>query len=165
MHKVQIADNEPFDIEFEGDELTINGKKEEIDLELVSTNKYLAFHDNKAHKIEITGLDRAQKSVKLKINGKLTEVSIKNNLDLLLDKLGMSQVASSAMSDLNAPMPGMILKIQVEEGQEVKKGDPLLILEAMKMENVIKAQGEGTVKSILVKEGQSVEKNQVMLNF
>jgi biotin carboxyl carrier protein len=62
-------------------------------------------------------------------------------------------------------MPGLVLAISVEVGQAVKKDDALLILEAMKMENVIKSQGEGVVKQIAVKAGDAVEKGHVMIIF
>jgi biotin carboxyl carrier protein len=62
-------------------------------------------------------------------------------------------------------MPGMVLKILVKEGDTVKKGDGLLVLEAMKMENNIKALGDGVVSKIPIKAGDKVEKNQVMISF
>ena len=62
-------------------------------------------------------------------------------------------------------MPGLIIKIWVNEGDEVKKGDALLILEAMKMENVIKSPRDGKVKKLNVQLKQAMEKNQVMLEF
>ncbi|MCL4145650.1 UNVERIFIED_CONTAM: hypothetical protein GTU68_019273 [Idotea baltica] len=62
-------------------------------------------------------------------------------------------------------MPGLILDILVEVGQTIQKGDQLMILEAMKMENVLKAPGEGSISSIEVSQGDSVEKNQVLIKF
>jgi biotin carboxyl carrier protein len=62
-------------------------------------------------------------------------------------------------------MPGLIVDIKVEAGQEVKKGDPILILEAMKMENIIKSPGDGVVKAIKVNPRDNVEKNQVLIQF
>jgi biotin carboxyl carrier protein len=62
-------------------------------------------------------------------------------------------------------MPGLVISILVEEGQEVQKGDSLLILEAMKMENVIKAAGKGVVKSIKVQQKNAVEKNQILIEM
>jgi len=79
--------------------------------------------------------------------------------------MGISNLDSAQVNDMKAPMPGLILDILVTPGQEVKKGDQLLILEAMKMENVLKAPGDGTVSSIEVAKGDSVEKGQVLIKF
>ena len=62
-------------------------------------------------------------------------------------------------------MPGLIIQLLVKDGDEVKSGDTLLILEAMKMENIIKAPGDATVKSVKVRKGDGVEKNQVLIEF
>lgn len=62
-------------------------------------------------------------------------------------------------------MPGLVLKLIVTEGEEIKKGDSVLILEAMKMENIIKAPVDGRIKSIRVKVKEAVEKNQVLLEL
>jgi biotin carboxyl carrier protein len=85
--------------------------------------------------------------------------------DLLLEKMGLSSANNAVVSEIKAPMPGLVLKIFVEEHQEVKKGENLLVLEAMKMENIIKAPADVTIKSILIKEGGKVEKGQVMIAF
>ena len=62
-------------------------------------------------------------------------------------------------------MPGLVVKVQVEVGQEVTAGQPVLVLEAMKMENELKAAGPGVVDQILVKPGQAVEKGAVLVTF
>ena len=62
-------------------------------------------------------------------------------------------------------MPGKVLRVDVQEGQELKKSDSVLILEAMKMENAIKSPGNGVVKKILVKQGDAVEKGMVMVEM
>jgi biotin carboxyl carrier protein len=62
-------------------------------------------------------------------------------------------------------MPGMVLKILITEGDQVKKGDALLVLEAMKMENIIKSPADGLVKKINAVQGTAVEKNQVLIQF
>jgi biotin carboxyl carrier protein len=93
------------------------------------------------------------------------EVKLKDKFDLLLEKMGFNNSAILEVKDIKAPMPGLIIDIKVEEGIVVKKGDPLIILEAMKMENIIKSPGEGVVKKIQVKKGDSVEKNQILIQF
>ena len=82
-----------------------------------------------------------------------------------LDKMGMSAGADEKMDSVKAPMPGLVLDILVEAGQAVNKGDNLLILEAMKMENIIKASGNGVVKSININKKDAVEKNQLLIEM
>ncbi|MCU0355390.1 MAG: biotin/lipoyl-binding protein [Cytophagales bacterium] len=127
-----------------------------------------AFHvlrDGVSYNAEVVKSDAAEKTFSVKINGRLYEVKAQDRFDLLLHQLGMSNANSQRLKDLKAPMPGLILDIKVTDGQTVQKGDPLLILEAMKMENVIKAPADGTVKTVKVRKGESVEKGHVLLVF
>ena len=62
-------------------------------------------------------------------------------------------------------MPGLVLSIMVEPGDSVKKGEGVMVLEAMKMENIIRTPADGIVKSIDVKKSDAVEKNQVLIKF
>jgi biotin carboxyl carrier protein len=92
-------------------------------------------------------------------------MKVQNRLDELMEKMGFADAASKKMAELKAPMPGLVLALKASEGQEIKKGEPLLVLEAMKMENIIKASADVVVKTIKVKQGQAVEKNEVMMTF
>ncbi|MDX1317201.1 MAG: acetyl-CoA carboxylase biotin carboxyl carrier protein subunit, partial [Xanthomarina gelatinilytica] len=73
--------------------------------------------------------------------------------------------ASKKVNEIKAPMPGLILDIHVKEGQEVKEDDALLILEAMKMENVLTSPRDGIIKSISVSKNDTVDKNQLLIEF
>ena len=64
-----------------------------------------------------------------------------------------------------APMPGLVVAVPVEEGQEVQKGEDLIILESMKMQNELKAPRDGTISRIRVGPGDSVDQNQVLLTL
>ncbi len=86
------------------------------------------------------------------------------NLAQLRKRAGMT-TKSAAARNLRAPMPGLILEVKVEPGQKVARNDPLVIIEAMKMENVLKAQADVTVKSVNVARGDSVEKGDIILEF
>jgi pyruvate carboxylase subunit B len=66
---------------------------------------------------------------------------------------------------LRAPMPGMVVKVEVSEGEPVVAGQGLVIVEAMKMENELKSPGDARVSRILVSPGQAVEKDQVLMEF
>ncbi|WP_146088847.1 biotin/lipoyl-containing protein [Neolewinella xylanilytica] len=90
---------------------------------------------------------------------------LSDNYDLLVERLGLSVNVEAATNEVTAPMPGLILEVLVEVGQEVTGGTPLLVLEAMKMENVLKADGEGTVKAIRVSKGDAVDKRQLLIEM
>ncbi|MDA0193596.1 MAG: biotin/lipoyl-binding protein [Bacteroidetes bacterium] len=165
MYSVKTGSQKEIKVDVNGLEFLVNDKSIDASVERISASKYIVHYKNKSHTIEILGVNNEDKTVNLVINNKQINLFLRDKMDALLEKLGMNQQVSSAIKDLKAPMPGLILEICVSENQEVKKGDPLIVLEAMKMENVIKAHGEGVVKSILVKEKQSVEKNQVMIKF
>lgn len=101
----------------------------------------------------------------IKINHTEYSITITQPIDALLEKLGMGGASTKKVKNLKAPMPGLVRQILVSVDEQVTKDTPLLILEAMKMENVIKAQGEGKIKSIQVNQGQAVEKSALLVEF
>lgn len=118
-----------------------------------------------SYEVEIHAYDAQNKTATLAVNGILHDVKMQDDIDLLLDRLGMSAALLQKVGEVKAPMPGLVLDIRVEVGTEVAEGDPLLVLEAMKMENVLKSPTSGVIKSISVEKGQAVEKNQVLVTF
>ena len=72
----------------------------------------------------------------VKVEGRRIMVKAQDRFDLLLAKLGMTELASKKINQLKSPMPGLILEVLVTPGQNIKAGEPLIILEAMKMENI-----------------------------
>ena len=79
--------------------------------------------------------------------------------------MGYSSGSAKVIDSIKAPMPGSIIDIKVEAGQKVKEGETLLILEAMKMENAITAPKDTIIKELFVKEGESVDKNKLLIDF
>lgn len=127
-----------------------------------------AFHilkNNKAYKAEIEDIDYKKKVFNLKVNGTKYAVKINDKYDRLIDKLGMKVGTAQKVGDIKAPMPGLVLEVAIEVGTVVSKGDKVLILEAMKMENVIKATGDGIVKAIHITKGKAVEKGQLLIEM
>ncbi|MFT4761783.1 MAG: biotin carboxyl carrier protein [Paraglaciecola sp.] len=121
--------------------------------------------DNQSYHISVIQTDFDNKKLTLEINGNPYEINIEDEYDQLVKKMGLSTGGAQKLKNIKAPMPGLILDILVEPGQAIEKGDQLLILEAMKMENVLKAEGEGVVKSIEVVKGAAVDKGQVMIEM
>ncbi|MCE2742018.1 MAG: biotin/lipoyl-binding protein [Fluviicola sp.] len=103
--------------------------------------------------------------LKIKINHRVFEVKKKGELDELIAALGLDVPKVRKLKELQAPMPGRIVNIAVKVGDELNVGDEILSLEAMKMENVLKAEGVGIVKAILIESGQVVEKGAVLIEF
>jgi biotin carboxyl carrier protein len=164
MLKAKI-NNKTFDVTVDNEQPVINGSPLTWDFTRINETTFHILHNNKSYSAELVQLDKATKTIKLKINGNMHTVEVKDRYDLLLEKMGMNSAASGKLNSVKAPMPGLIVKINVAVGDTVKTGDALLVLEAMKMENMIKASGEATVSVVKVSKGNSVEKGQVLIEF
>ncbi len=138
---------------------------ESLDLVKTGTDSLHLLDNHQTYHIDFDSKDFNGKMYNVKVNNANYNVSIANPLDLLIDDMGFELGASAHVSSIEAPMPGLILEVSITEGQDVKEGDPLLILEAMKMENVITSPREGTIKNVGVKQGEAVEKKHVLITF
>jgi len=149
-----------------GEDLFFDINKSDIeDLDIIKNEdgSYNLIYENKSYHLSVVGSDFNNKTYTISVNGKEIDINIKDSLDQMLDKMGFFNNKKHGSGEIKSPMPGMVLHIDVEEGQEIEKGDTLLVLEAMKMENLIKSHASGTIKSIKVKQGEAVSKNQVLL--
>jgi len=164
MYKVIIGDK-TFQIKIDGDEIAINGKSVKLDLIHLNSNKYHLILDFKSYNLEVVSHDKKSGELIIKVNNRAIKVTVKTALDELLKKMGLNNNNVSQTINIGAPMPGLILDVVVNEGDEVNKGDKLLVLEAMKMENIIKSPGSGKIKSILVGQGDRVESGQKLIHF
>ena len=115
--------------------------------------------------IEVLNVNFDTKELNFRHNHSTHTLQIKNNLDYTLDKMGIKRTFEAANTDIKAPMPGKVLSVIVKVGDSITKGEGILILEAMKMENVLKAESDCVIKSILIDAGQSVEKGQLMIEL
>lgn len=136
-------------------------------LDLVERNdgSFHILHQNKSFRAKILQSNFLTKTYQIEINGNKYEVQLQDQYDLLVNKMGLSVANTQKVSDIKAPMPGLVLSIETVVGQQVEKGTPLLILEAMKMENIIKSTGEGIIKSIAVTQGEAIEKGQLLIEM
>ena len=146
-------------------EIDANAVENGIDMIKIDESRYHIIKNNRSYDIEVLNQNNKSKIYTLLVNGTEYNVSLKDELAQLLDKMGMSAGASKKVKEIKAPMPGLVLDIHVEAGTEVKEGDAVLVLEAMKMENVIKSPADGTVKAIEIAKGNAVEKNEILISF
>jgi biotin carboxyl carrier protein len=126
---------------------------------------YKFLYNEVVYDVKLLQYDEENKTYKLKINGFHLEVNALNELDQLIAKLGFNKPSQKTLKEITAPMPGLVKKIFVGEGDEIVVGQNLFILEAMKMENIIKASGEGIIAKILVQENEKVEKGKVLIKL
>lgn len=141
--------------------------KDLLDYQVIqlSDQEYKVTIDGKSHTLRICSLDPEQKTFEIAVDGIKIKGEGMTELDLLIDQLGFHSNAAHSVKEILAPMPGLVLDIKVSVGDSVNETDPLLVLEAMKMENIIKSPGSGTVKSISVKATDAVDKGQILLEF
>lgn len=165
MIKAKVNQSE-FDVEIVSEnEVNLNSESKKLDVISLSESKKHLILDNKSYSIENVSFDKEKKEAVLKVNNRTYKVSLKDKYDLLLKELGMSNMATKVVKDVKAPMPGLVISIEVEKGQAVKAGDTILILEAMKMENVLKSPIDGIIKSIKAEKATTVDKNAVLIEF
>lgn len=157
--------NKSYSVEKTEDIIQVNSKVIGWDLRWISDRKIHVIYDNKSLEAELISIDRDSKTIEIRLGSKSSRLQLKDKFDLLLEQMGMDDKTTHALKEIKAPMPGLILDLQVKPGDEVKKGDTVVILEAMKMENIIKSPGDGIVKAVKVSLNQSVEKNQVLIQF
>lgn len=164
MFSVTIQ-NKTYSVENADQKIRVNGKTMEWDLKWISDRKIHLIFENKSIEAELISFDKESKTIQIRLGDKTSTLLVKDRFDILLEQLGMNNNNTGALKEIKAPMPGLILDLKVKPGDVVKKGDVVLILEAMKMENSIKSPGDGVVKAVKIALKQSVEKNQVLIQF
>ena len=163
-----VSQNQAYELELNADDHNVgflNGEPFELNSQEVFNNSFEVGYEGETFQVQLVKADWSDKTLVVRVNGMKHELQIKDHFDLLLEQMGLGAMTVKKVSDVKAPMPGLILDILVEEGQEISKGDPLFVLEAMKMENIIKSPADGLVASLEVEKSQTVEKNTTMIKF
>lgn len=165
MKTIAVNDSLTFATEESDNGLLMNGELVNFDLKTISQGNYHVLMNNLSYTAELISLDRKRKQALIKVNGRVHTVSLSDEYDNLLKDLGIETTGNADAGMLKAPMPGLVLHLLVKPGDVLKKGDGFLVLEAMKMENLIKAQTDICITSVEVSEGDKVEKNQILLRY
>ncbi len=165
MLQTTINNKTDFAVTQQDGQWMINDTPAALDIQVQPNGLISVLLDGKSYTATVEKVDTKAKELVLKIDGQPYTVAIKEPIDQLLSSMGLDLKAMQKIEPVKAPMPGLVLRVLVEPGQQINKGDGLLILEAMKMENVLKATGPATVKAIKINERTAVEKGTVLIEL
>ncbi len=153
--------------------VNINGQNEiEVDQKKLDAAEFISSSENdfairykgKNYNFKLHRIDDNYKALTIEYRGQIYKTSVLDDLDQLIKEMGLDEIHDEFSGEIHSPMPGLVVEILVQEGQIVEKGDDLIILEAMKMENIIKAEGAGIVNKIHIAPLDKVEKSQILIS-
>jgi pyruvate carboxylase subunit B len=164
MKYVVLLDGQTIEVEVDGDRVTIDGQAHSATLGVISgTPLRQLLIDGRPLTLSVEAVGRGRWALTPK--GERWEIEVLDERTRHIRSLASGGDQRRAAGVLKAPMPGLVVRVQVQPGAQVAAGDPLVVLEAMKMENELKAGAPGTVKSVRVAPGEAVEKGQVLVEF
>lgn len=163
MKYITTVDDKQFLVEIVDDKhVSVDGKVYEVDFESVSGQPvYSLILDGKSHESYVAAGDHDWQVL---IRGRLYPVTVEDEREKRLRSAAGGGVAETGEFLLRAPMPGLVVAVPVAEGHEIKKGQVLIILESMKMQNELKSPRDGVIGRIRVKAGETVEQKQTLLS-
>jgi len=165
MFKAIVNGNKSLQLNWVDGHVEIDGKRMEVDVVAQSATMSHWLVNGKSMNTEVVSANAETKEFTVKVNNCTYQVQVKDRFDELLTSLGMESAGVKRITEAKAPMPGLVLNVMVSEGDHVTKDMPLLVLEAMKMENVIKSATDGVVKRVVAVKGVPVEKGAVLIEF
>jgi len=160
---VTIGESE-LEVDLGSSGMLVNGKEVNADLvEMDGTEVHSLLLGQQSHRIlaQRTGTDEWT----LHLSGHRLRARVVDERTRVIQAMVGTSEGSRGPKALRAPMPGLVVKVEVQAGDEVTAGHPLVIVEAMKMENELKSEGPGRIRRVLIEPGQIVEKNQVLVEF
>ncbi|MHB1921843.1 MAG: acyl-CoA carboxylase biotin carboxyl carrier protein subunit [Chitinophagaceae bacterium] len=162
MSHIRVNGKRTFQGKLENKIMTMDGERMDWSCQYLSSGQFSILVDGKSWLAALVKEDRINQVWLIRIHGQDYEIELESPLDELLKSMGVEGKKGTKDGYIRAPMPGRVLKILVNPGQEIQQGDALLILEAMKMENNCKSSLTGRIKEIKVSAGMAVEKGQVL---
>jgi biotin carboxyl carrier protein len=164
MKYVVLLNGQTIEVEVDGDRVTVDGKTHSATLGLIpGTPLRQLLIDGRPLTLSVEPIGRGRWALTPK--GERWEMEVLDERTRHIRSLAVGGESRRAPGVLKAPMPGLVVRVQVEPGQKVEAGTALVVLEAMKMENELKAPGPALVKAVRVSAGEAVEKGQVLLEL
>lgn len=156
----------PMTIEIDGERFVCQPESvQQLDAIALSDTQFHVLENGKRHLIEVLEFDLHNRTCLLNVDGEVKRATLIRELDLQIERMGLNAIQETILKSLDAPMPGLVTQVHVQAGDSVEKGTPLVILEAMKMENVITAPHAATIKTVHVQKGQAMEKGGALIEF
>lgn len=160
LYHAVFGDDQTKDIEITQQDL------ESADIISVGVDRLHILEAFQSQIVEVIHADYAVKQFVLRINGKEVTVKLRDEVESRIHAMGFDiNRHHIKLNHVSSPMPGMVLKILAQEGEEVSEGQPVIVLEAMKMENVLNAPASGVISKIHVTEKQNVDKNEILVEL
>ena len=153
------------DLELTDDGIRVGERLVDARLEQISADRFSLLVNGRTYSVVFEPAPARGGSTVLYLNGRRYDVGVQFEKDLLLERFGMAAELTEGKAEVTAPMPGLVVRTFVEPGDEVSEGQGLLVLEAMKMENELKATSAGTVETVHVEAGTAVRKNDLLITF
>tara|TARA_R110001632_G_C11305868_1_gene414179 strand:+ start:84 stop:563 length:480 start_codon:yes stop_codon:yes gene_type:complete len=155
-----------YDITIDKEKFILSSKDiASLDIVHIGKQQFHALRQDRSYKIKILNTDFANKTITIEVNGNSYEMVLADEYDQMVDKMGLLSAKTHKINNIKAPMPGLIIDVMASIGQKVESGTPLIVLSAMKMENIITSQGEGIIKSINVEVNDAVDKGQLIIEM
>jgi pyruvate carboxylase subunit B len=162
-YQVRVGDR-IYDVEVDGGRVTVAGVVHEAELQSVPGTPLRLLRLDGATSVLVAEPGRHGRWA-LESLGERFEVEVLDERTAHIRSLVGAGTAAPGPTILKAPMPGLVVRVQVETGDTVTAGQGLVVLEAMKMENELKAAGPGVVAEVAIRPGQAVERGQVLIRF
>ena len=163
MKYITTLDGKEYTVEIlDEHRISVNGQVQQIDFESVSGQPvYSLIIDGKSYESYVY---ETEEGLQVLMRGQLYNLTVEDEREKRLRSAAGGGASASGEYNLKAPMPGLVVSIPVAEGDVVEKGQVILILESMKMQNELKSPKEGTISRIRVKPGETVEQRQALLS-
>lgn len=164
MRYFVTIEDEVLEVEIDGGRVTLNGAPVAAEMLCAGSSAVRSMRlGHRSHTV-VTGNGKGDDRV-LFLDGRRVALTVVDERTRRIREMSGAAGGAAGPRPLKAPMPGLVVKVEVEEGQAVTEGQGLVIVEAMKMENELKADSDALVAHVLVEEGQAVEKDQVLIDF
>ncbi len=164
MKLISQIDGQTIEVEIERQDpgliATVDGRIYELEASVPEPNVYLLKHENKVYEIFVSSKSDPHDHVEVKVKGEEFDIAIEDPRSLRGS--GVNAESADGVSELRTAMPGKVVRIILEAGAQVAKGDGIIVVEAMKMQNEMKSPRDGSLKEIRFKEGDTVNAGDIL---